>query len=167
MLSETEVPSAYRYLICEYFFDRYWLQKIKGQVIAFMKERNKDAIYKSFIEWENTANEIAVFTSYAYADLDIPKHFDTVFDISDPDNYDKVDYELILPILNGYAPFNGISHGHKHVCVLKFEKSIPSIFDLLIPYQQDWPKHQISLGFCLNDDFLSIKQRLLSPKEYD
>lgn len=137
--SEANVPPAYRYLICNYTIDAYNLKKIKEDVVQFMKKREKNASYSSFINWAGASNEIAVLTMYAYADLEIPRYFNIIFDINNPDNYEETDFKIIIAIMDGYAPFKTIGYGHKHVCILQFEKEIPSILNLLIPFHRDWP----------------------------
>ena len=134
------------------------IERVKADVKAFMADREKDDKYFEFINWQKTENEIVVLTMYAYDDISLPKKYDTVFQIDKPSNFVNLDFTITQAVLNGWTGVNQISRGHKHICVIQFNKPADGIFRLLTYFD---PKRtvldNIQLGFCDKNDFEEIK----------
>lgn len=120
----------------------------------------KDDNYYNFVNWREKFDEVALFTTYAYADLDLPKKFDCIFNYQNPEVYIEIEMILTQSIWEAYIPLDHISHGHKHLVIFNFESNIPEIiYDL---YEENEEKislfqDSLKLGFCLKKDFAKIK----------
>jgi len=137
------------------------LDRVKNDVKSFMASRQKDDLYYQFIDWQKKSNEIAVLTTYAFADIPLPKQFDTIFQIDNPDNYTDINYTVTQAVINGWTSIPEMGHGHEHILVLEFKVSVPDIFDLLSDLDETKP-YMINkeLGFCSKADFEFIKKKL-------
>jgi hypothetical protein len=164
MLTEVKVDSPNRWFRCQNFLPEDVMRRVKEDVKVFMADRNKDDLYNELIDWRQRPNEIVVLTMYAYADIELPKRFDTVFEIENPDNFEEVSVQIRYAIFNGYAPVDLISHGHKHILVLEFIDSVPAIFNLLQPFNDKtrMSASEGQLGLCSKSDFQAIKNTLKS-----
>jgi hypothetical protein len=161
METEIKVNSSERYMLCNYSFSDKMIDRVKADVISFMAEREKDDKYFEFIDWKKTATEILVLTMYAYDDILLPKMYDTVFQIDKPSNFANLDFTITQAVFNGWAGVNQISKGHKHICVIQFDKAVHSIFNLLTYFDPKRTAHDnIQLGFCDKNDFEEIKTKL-------
>ncbi|MCD9017137.1 hypothetical protein [Parachryseolinea silvisoli] len=146
----------------EYFTDNaiaIW----KAECISRCKDKTKGPPYERYINWKRLNNEIAVFTLYAYADFPIPKTFDIIFQTDNPDNFIKIDYELVQSIHEAWFPLDTVDHGHKHLCIFRFADTVPDILNLLHKGNEKFstaPKGQKKLGFCNSKDFESIRKRI-------
>lgn len=137
------------------------IDRVKADVKAFMADREKDDKYFEFIDWKKTETEIVVLTMYAYDDISLPKKYNTVFQIDKPNNFVDLDFTITHAVLNGWTGVNQISRGHKHICVIQFDKAVHSIFNLLTHFDPKTTVHDnIELGFCEKNDFEKIKARL-------
>lgn len=135
----------------------------KKDVIARCKNKEKDVTYKSFLNWSRQENEIAVFTTYAYSDLTVPKQFDCIFNYDNPEVYVEAKYTLTHSVWEGWYPISAIESGHKHLCILTFEHQIPDIIkDLHNETNQHsnwtWDAKKV-LGLCQLSDIRSIIDR--------
>ncbi|TKK64106.1 hypothetical protein FC093_23320 [Ilyomonas limi] len=126
-----------------------------------MADRKKDNLYFEFINWQKQTNEIVVLTMYAYADILLPKYFDTIFQIDNPENFIETKFVIKQAVINGWTSVGEISHGHKHILVVEFPNSIPDILNLLSEFSyKKTIKNEIHLGFCNKIDFDAIKTNL-------
>ncbi len=163
MQSETEISPSERYLICNYSFTDLTIDKIKRDIKHFGTTRSKDECYWQFMNWHKKCNEIAVLTIYAYADISLPKKFDTIFDIEHPANFLNIGFLVTQVVFNGWTPFNQISHGHKHVTIIQFDEAVPHIFNFLPVFGDETPKaNSLQLGFCNEADYMAIRNKLLA-----
>lgn len=163
MRTEEECPSNQRYLFGDVYFSDNGLAIWKNEVIKRHALRQKDWVYERYINWQKTDNEIAIFTWYAYAEFALPKKFDIIFQTDKPENFINVNYELVQSLYEGWIPLDRIEDGHKHVCILRFENTIPDILYSLHRVEKINPNHPIDqtmLGFCNSADFTAIKQRI-------
>ena len=159
MKTEIEINSSDRYLLCNYYFSDNVIDRVKDDVKAFMADREKDDKYFEFINWQKNNNEIVVLTMYAYDDILLPKKYDIVFQIDKPTNFVHTDLTITQAVLNGWTSVNQISRGHKHICVIQFNKTTDSIFSLLTHFDPKQPaNNNIQLGFCDESDFEEIKK---------
>jgi hypothetical protein len=161
METDIEINSSERYLLCNYSFSDTMIDRLKEDVKAFMADREKDDKYFEFINWQKSNNEIVVLTMYAYDDILLPKKYDTVFQIDKPTNFTHTDFIITQAVLNGWTGVNQISKGHKHICVIQFNRTVDNIFSLLTHFSPEQTAYNIiQLGFCDENDFEEIKTRL-------
>lgn len=161
MIAEIDTSPADRYLVCEYLISDKGIILLKDQVKKVMHLREKDNNYFEFLEWKKKESELALYTSYAYCDLNLPKTFDTIFEIGNPEMFLNVDFSINISIVNGWLPFPQIEHGHKHVLIVSFSDPIPVIFKSLNVFEGNNSKtnSKLQLGFCDKKDFEFIKSR--------
>lgn len=160
MHSEIKTTKSDNYLLCNYRFSDKTIETIKADISGFMSNREKDDIYRKFIEWQRKANEIVVLTMYAYDDIPLPKKFDTIFQYNTPSNFIHLDYTITQAVFNGWMPVSEISRGQKHICIIEFINKMPDIF-LSVPLFDETLQSGIQLGFCNEANFESIKTNLL------
>jgi hypothetical protein len=121
---------------------------------------------RAFSERIETENEIAVYSSYAYADIPIPKKFDIIFEYENPDNYIETEFEIthVLLSLAGFHFLEGIGHGHRHICILKFKNKIPTILNKINDISEHLKnrdfKNAKELCICQSVDFEPIRHYL-------
>ncbi len=161
MQAETEVPSEARHLIGHSVFEDRELSLLRFGVIDFMKGKMKDAVYDRYVKWKRAAGEVAVLTAYAYADLPLPKTYDTIFVYKEPTNVIYVPYTITQAVFNGWTAIDHLSHGHKHVIVLQFLGGVPSICGRLPAFRVDhgWD-FSGPWGFCDSQDYPAICDKL-------
>jgi hypothetical protein len=162
MHSEEQCKLSERYL----YTDAYWSDEAieiwQKECIKRFAEREKDSYYYKYINWKRRENEIAVFTMYAYADFTIPKYFDCIFHIDNPDFFLNVGFQLTQSIWEGWAPIGNIEHGHKHLVVLEFIDKVPDIFNTLYLEKNKFsgvPYPHFALGLCQFSDLPEITIR--------
>ena len=158
MTTEIEVNPSGSFLLCSYLFTDELIGKVKQDVKTFMFDRVKDNVYFEFINWQRSKNEIAALTMYSFADILLPKRFDTIFQVDNTENYVHTEFAITQAIINGWTPVGQIEKGHKHIVVIQFAESIPDIFNLLSNFNvSENVGGQIQLAFCDKVDFDSIK----------
>ena len=159
MILEEECKPQDKYL----FTDERWSDESmiiwqKKCVESFVdKEKSKE--YEKFINWKCRSNEIALFL-YTYADFEIPKQFDCIFELKNPSNFIVTKFNLTQSIIEGFYPSDSIQHGYKHLCIFEFEEEIPAILDKLHIVKNEFsffPKGVLTLGICQVKDFEEIK----------
>lgn len=132
----------------------------KEETVKRCNDKEKNVAYERFLNWTRQENEIAVFTTYAYADFDIPKKFNCIFHYDNPELYIQTNYTLTQSIFEGWYPTNFIDHGHKHLCILTFENSVPDVFNRM-HYETEkysawtWDDKNV-LGLCQMEDIQNI-----------
>lgn len=168
MKTEEEAKPMNRYLFAtEYLSDRavaIW----QKECIKRCTDKPKWQAYDNYVNWTRKDNEIAIFTLYAYADFDIPKKFNLIFQLDKPDIFVNEEFELIQCIHEAWLPVNAIGDGHKHLCIFRFNNALPPILNLLHQSNEKSstsPAGQIKLGFCNSKDFEEIKRRINYEKE--
>ncbi len=75
--------------------------------------------------------ERVCFVSFAYADLPLPKVFDTVFLRSDPRRACQTTCCIEAVTQQFAKPFDEVPHGWKTVCLLVFPDGVPALVDEL------------------------------------
>lgn len=163
MRTEEQCKSSERFLYADEYFSDKAIKIWKAESIKRCKDKVTGIPYEKYINWTQDENEIAVFTMYAYADFKIPKRFDIIFQLDNPDDFIEINYELIQSIHEAWLPLETVDHGHKHLCILKFESAVPDILRILHKGEEKFstvPKEQPNLGFCNSKDFEQIKIRI-------
>jgi len=164
MLKEELCTASERYLLATMIFSDKNSQCMESRSNPTSQKQRKNIAYEKFIKLERQENEIAVFTSYAYADFSIPKSFDCIFSYSNPEVYVQTKFSLTQSIWEAYYPIDYIDHGHKHLCILTFDSEIPEIFKTL-HYETgkysswQWNERKV-LGLCQINDLQSITENL-------
>lgn len=159
MRTEEQCSPSERYLMADAWFSNKAITILRSEAIM----RCKDQAYEPYIHWRRQVNEVVVSTSYAYADLAVPKQFDIIFEVDNPANFVNTPYTLVYSVLDAWYPVSEVGHGHRHLCVLRFSEELPAI--LLLLYRRDErllvpPKDQKYLGFCNSKDFDAITKRI-------
>jgi hypothetical protein len=163
MRPEIDCKSSERYLYADAFFTDKVIQISQEECRKRLKDREKNIFYDNYVNWIRQEDEIAVFTLYAYADFDIPKRFDCIFNCDNSKHYEIVNFELTQSIWEAWFPINSIDHGHKHLCIFKFDDEIPDIINLLHKEDNKFssvPKKHVKLGFCNSSDLPAISEQL-------
>ncbi|MBC7863543.1 MAG: dienelactone hydrolase family protein [Bacteroidia bacterium] len=110
--------------------------------------------------WKKSPDELVVYSSYAYADVNLPKKFDCVFEEKNPENYRLINTEIRQSIWNGTHPCDFIEHGHNHIFVLGFEKEMDELWSKLPEVGSDAVLGSFNLGLCNSDDLSFISERI-------
>ena len=148
------------YILCVSLFDKdKYLSVIKRDVISFNKGKNLDKLYYDFINWEPETLDYLIYSPYSAAsDIPLPSNYDTIFNLNDLEMPVSIGVSVIYGIINGWTPFNIISRGHKHICVLRFKTTPPKIFENL-PKFEDAVYNNNQICLCNMSDFESIKTK--------
>jgi len=163
MQTEGQCEPSQRFLFADTYFSDNAISIWQSECIKRCKNKENREVYESYINWARNENEIAVFTLYAYADFDIAKKFDIIFRLDNPKEFTRIDYELTQSIHEAWFPIDTINHGHKHLCIFSFDKSIPDILYTLHKEEEKFstsPEGQKLLGFCSFKDFDAITIRI-------
>jgi hypothetical protein len=99
---------------------------LKEQVRRFMRDQMDLPLLEPFLDWKLKPNEIFLYATYSLLEFDLPKDFDVFFWQG---NKNLVDAPVHIPfaIIDGIAPGETVSRGHKHVCLLQFQGPVPDI----------------------------------------
>lgn len=171
MKTEEDCHPSERYLAADQILTEQAIRRTKEHVIRTFVDREKDGYYTNFIDWDKRENQIVLFTLYAYADLEIPKSFDCIFDLNNPNKFTNCKLRLVQTITEGTFPSGIIDHGYKHISVFEFEKGIPKLITSL--HNSELLENRsvgvsLQLGICNSVDFGSIKlsiEKYLSIRE--
>jgi hypothetical protein len=161
MQTEANIPAEYRYLRGDSVIMDSELSLLRSGVVDFMKNRAKDNAYQRYMHWKKLTNEFAVLTTYSYADVPLPKTYDTIFLCRKPSIKVHINYTVTQAIINGWTPVEQLHCGHKHVVIIQFHDLIPPICDGLPAFRvgQSWNVTS-DLGFCNFQDYSAICERL-------
>jgi len=159
MLTEAACSSKGRYLVAQEFYSDAAIKIWQHECVQRHKNQPKTTEYDAYVRWQRQANEIAVFTLYAYADFAIPKQFDCIFHVDNPSKHLLVSFRLTQSILEAWLPLTHINHGHKHLSVFMFGHAVPAIFQVL--HEAEGKSSTVSnaqamLGFCQAADLPAI-----------
>jgi hypothetical protein len=165
----TNYQSKSRYLFAYSFFSDELIHQLQIECQKKCVDREKGKSYEKFMQWQRAKNEMAIFTLYAWADLDIPKKLDCIFRQDNPVEHIITNFEITQSIWEAWYPTERIDKGHKHLCVFSFEDKIPDLMYLLHEEKSTpstIPSNQIMLGFCSSEDFAGIVE-YLNQKEIE
>ena len=161
MQSEANTPPENRYLKGTEVFMAVELSLLRSGVIDFMKNRAKNSAYQRYVRWKQAPNEIAILITYAYADIPLPKTYDTIFRYKQPADAIQTSYTITQAVINGWTAVDEIGCGHKHVVIMQFQDGIPPICESLPHFRvgQGW-NLAAPLGFCNSQDYIAIREHL-------
>lgn len=142
------------------------LKRIEKNESVFFEEKN---LLNKYLNWKRQPDEVALFSLYAYADLEIPLPFDCLFNIDNPKEYTTSKLIVTQSIFEGFYPADTISCGHKHTLICKFEDGIvPDIIKKLYVSNNKYSDRnyvgRFKLGLCDLRNFDSISKRIYHVK---
>ena len=168
MLAESESKIEQRFLTTDCKFGKEAIEIWKGETRIRCRDKEKTKSLIKYLNWQESENEIALFTMYAYADFEIPKQFSCIFDYRNPNRFVKTNMTLNQSIWEGWLPVNYIDHGHKHLAIFKFDEQIPEITNELHEEKNKFssvPKDSLYLGICQFENYELIKKDLIKIQE--
>lgn len=168
MLVESKSKISSRFLQTDCRFGTEAIDIWKRECRSRCAKKEKTEAYYKYLDWKANGNEVALFSLYAYADLNIPKNFSCIFDYRNPEIYIQTKLTITQSIWEGWFPLNSIDHGHKHLIVGNFENEIPDLIYELHEEKAKFssvPKNSLMLGICQIEDYEKIKLYLKTVKE--
>ena len=135
MSSNTE---RLKYLTADERFSIETLNHVKESCSFRLDEKQKGAAYHRFLDWTPSDNEIALFIWYPYETFKIPKAFNCFFNIEKPTEFIVSPATIIQSVHECWLPIESVDVGYKHLCVFRFEETIPSIVEQL--FTTKWRK---------------------------
>jgi len=165
MQKEEDCNPQERYLFTDHYYSDKTINDIKKSLRKNNPRNQNDEFFFKFDSWKRKKNELLIYTSFAYADIKIPRRFNCIFDLNNPINSYMGNYEITQVIWNGWFPIDLIAQGHKHLCVMRFEDEIPQIVknldrvEDLSTYKRG--NHYV-IGFCDQKDYPMIKEARLA-----
>jgi hypothetical protein len=159
MRTEAATHISERFLFAGARINQRSLAMLKKTTRQFYAQRNihPDQAGEQFLKWQQQENEALIFTLYTYADLAIPKSFEIIFRYEHPEQFIEAPFTITQVMFNTWVPFDSISHGHKHVCVLSFHDKPPA-------WLQELPELMTGVnqifGFCAKTHYPAIAARL-------
>ena len=170
MLQENKVNRRNRtlQLICRVNNTFVEFSKEKTLSMVNSNKLTKDRLVNNLLNWQETEREIGFYSDLAYADLEVPKKFNCIFDYQNPEINVEVKMILTQSIFSSLYPINMIEHVHRHLIILKFDDKIPELISNLCLVQKNMlelPKDYPMLGICQIEDFKFIKNNLVSIKK--
>jgi hypothetical protein len=156
MIEERKVLINERFLIIDSYFLKETIDEIKAYLLAGHVKVIYQEGHDKFINWQPNSREIALLSMYAYADFEIPRAFDIIFELNNPDNFIEVHCTITQAIFNGWAAVDSVEHGSKHVIIVRFEAEIPDFLNQLMPFDKHRYQLDYHFAFCKKDDFLAI-----------
>ncbi len=105
------------------------LQKFyqRERQLPISKPRINKVPIESYYKWNKSDNEIIAYCGYGYCDMPIPKTYNCLFDLDNPDQPIEVNAEVKHSIWNGILPIDSIEHGHKIICIISFNDDLPDM----------------------------------------
>ena len=172
MLAEGNCKVKYRYLVANFRLSPKVLNLWKKNHWISPQQNELDReLLARYLAWSQSEFELALFTMYAYADFQIPKRFNCIFDLDDCKRYAQVEMNLIQSIYEGMLPIACIEDGHKHLAIFRFEREVPDLIRELYYVNEekfDLPREHLRLGICQLKDLSAIKmERERQEKEED
>jgi hypothetical protein len=86
------VPPSGRFLLADGLLTDRAIHFIQAECLRRNRGEEVTAAYQQFANWVRQANQVALFTLYAYADLAVPKKYDCLFNYDDPAQFVQVVY---------------------------------------------------------------------------
>lgn len=168
MLKESDSKITQRFLQTDCRFGTEAIDIWKRECRSRCANKEKTKAYDKYLNWSPSELEIALFSLYAYADLEIPKTFSCIFDYRNPEINEQTQLTITQSIWECWFPLNTIDHGHKHLIVANFENEIPNLISELHEEKEKFssvPIGSLVLGICQIEDYEKIKNYLGTVKE--
>ena len=167
MLPEQKSKITSRFLQTDCRFGKEAIDIWKRECRSRCAKREKTEAYHKYLNWKPSKSELALFSLYAYADLNIPKQFSCIFDYRKPEIKVQTNLTITQSIWEAWFPINTIDHGHKHLIIANFEEQIPSLILELYEEKSKFssvPKDALMLGICQIEDYDHIHKYIDTVK---
>lgn len=89
-----------------------------------MRDQLDKPLVEPFLAYKPTSNEVFLYADYSLSGFSLPLDFDT-FLWKDEVLYMQV--HVPFAVINGWAPVQMVSEGHKYICLLQFIGDIPEV----------------------------------------
>jgi hypothetical protein len=168
MKTESDSKISQRFLQTDCRFGSEAIDIWKRECRSRCAKKEKTDAYHKYLGWKPGKREVALFSLYAYADLNIPKTFSCIFNYRKPEVHLQTQLTITQSIWEGWFPLNTIDHGHKHLIIANFEEEIPNlILELHVEKEKfsSVPKGSLMLGICQIEDYEKITLYLKTVKE--
>lgn len=112
--------------------------------------------FNLFIEENNNSNFLSVGMFKSYANIDLPKTYNIIFDINDKKRFWKED--IVVKYAYNYKDIFHLDlwYGHSSHLIIKAKKKLPQIFEELSPNPRQQSKTII--GLCNQNDWEFIQK---------
>lgn len=100
------------------------LDLLKGQVLRFMRDQPDEPLVEPFLAYKPGKYEVFLYADYSPSEFSLPLDFDTLVW---KDEVLDVHVHIPFAVIDGWAPVQMVSKGHKHVCLLQFDSDIPEV----------------------------------------
>jgi hypothetical protein len=100
------------------------LDLLKGQVLRVMRDQLDEPLVEPFLAYKPSSYELFLYSDYALSEFSLPLDFDTLVW---KDEVLDVQVHVPFAIINGWAPVQMVTKGHKYVCLLQFVGYIPEV----------------------------------------
>ncbi|WP_133273648.1 hypothetical protein [Hymenobacter radiodurans] len=141
MRSETDVAYNQRYLI------------IRDRLGEF------PPAYSHFKKYLTSPRWASVTTDYCYADIDLPKFYDYIFELNNPNRYWQ-QRTVVRHAFLYHHKINRLEHGHAMHCLIEFpDNDAPLIFSEL-PINDGGVTMHSGIGLCTAGDWEYIHHNL-------
>lgn len=165
MRTENACPPEERFLMIDAYFSESGIADCRQTVIKRFTNKEKNVQYQSFISWKKKENQLLLASFRAYADFTLPKTYNCVFNVRNPEEFVLVTVRIFQTLCNGWIPSDEVYHGNNQTYLLEFEPEIPGLIFRLHKeeaYQPTAPIDGLRLGICNQNDFPDIKTHLIS-----
>ena len=98
MQTEAQCPPTGRFLLADELLTDRAIRFIQAECVRRNRGKEATAAYQQFTGWVRQANQVALFTLYAYADLAVPKKYDCLFNYNNPAQFVRAACELTYSI---------------------------------------------------------------------
>lgn len=89
-----------------------------------MRDQLDEPLVEPFLAYKPAVNEVFLYADYSLSEFSLPLYFDTFLW---KDEVLDVQVHVPFAVINGWAPVQMVSKGHKYVCLLQFTGDIPVV----------------------------------------
>ncbi|MDH7463516.1 hypothetical protein QEG73_19605 [Chitinophagaceae bacterium 26-R-25] len=100
------------------------LDLLKEQVLRVMRDQLDEPLVEPFLAYKPTSDEVFLYADYSLSEFSLPIDFGTLLWKNE---VVEVNVHIPFAIINGWAPVQMVSKGHKYVCLLQFVGDIPEV----------------------------------------
>ena len=118
------------------------------------KQNINERLINDYLDWTQSNNEIIAYTGYGYYDADVPKTYDYLLDLENPEHGQRVKAKIKFGIWSNWMPLDTIERGHKTICIIEFDSTVPNEL-LMLPNLDNWIANKNSslrFGLCDRKD---------------
>jgi hypothetical protein len=89
-----------------------------------MRDQLDEPLVEPFLAYKPAGNEVFLYADYSLSEFSLPLDFDTFLW---KDEVFGVQVHVPFAVINGWAPVQMVSRGHKYVCLLRFAGGLPEV----------------------------------------